>query len=78
VEVVEMFNHYKMMTKSAGKLTHAAKRMDPRNKQGAMAQMSQALPPQLLQQMQAGGGLKEMMKSMQAMGGMKGMPGMPF
>lgn len=78
-----MLSAYKMMTQQAGKMGKAAK-MDPRNMQGAMAQMQQALPPQLLQQMQAGGGgmqgMQEMLKSLQ---GMKGMPkglgrGMPF
>lgn len=66
-------------------MSSAAKRMDPRNKQGAMAQMQQALPPQLLQQMAAGGGMpnmQEMLKQMQGMKGMKGMPkgfpGLPF
>ena len=78
-----MLSHFKMMTQSTGKITNAAKRMDPRNMQNQMAQMQNALPPQLLQQMQSAGGMQEMMKSMQGMGlpgmkGLKGMPGMPF
>jgi hypothetical protein len=81
-EVAELLTNYRMMTQSAGKMSNAAKRMDPRNMQGAMAQMQQVLPPQLLQQMASGGGMQEMLKSMQGMRGMKGMPkglpGMPF
>ena len=82
-----MLNHYKMMTKTAGKMGSNMKRMDPRNMQNSMAQMQQALPPGLLQQMQAGGGMQEMMKAMGGLPGMppgglpkgmKGMPGMPF
>jgi hypothetical protein len=76
-----MLNHFKMMTKSAGKLSQAGKRANQRNMPASMAQMQQALPPQLLQQMQAAGGgnMQEMMKSLQQMAGGKGIPkGMGF
>lgn len=74
-EVVEMINHYKMMSKSAGALSQATKRMDPRNMQASLAQVQNALPPHLLQQMQSQGGMGEMLKQLQ---GMQGMPGMKF
>jgi hypothetical protein len=82
-EVVELLNHYKMMTKSAGKLATNAKKMNSRNMPASMAQMQQALPPQLLHQMQAAGGggmggMQDMMKAMQQMQGKGGMPKMPF
>lgn len=76
MEVGEMFSHFRMMTQSAGKLTQASKHMNPRNMQQSMAQMQNAIPPQLLRQMQGGGmgNIQEMMKSLQGMGGLPGMP----
>jgi hypothetical protein len=71
-----MLNQYRMMTKSAGKLTQAAKHMNPRNMQQTMAQMQNAMPQQLLRQMQAAGGMggmQELFKSMQGMGGLPGL-----
>lgn len=73
IEVMEMMQHYRMMTKSAGKLSQATKRMDPRNMQASMAQMQNALPPQLMRQLQQHGGMSELLKGMQGMPGMGGM-----
>lgn len=91
VEVGEMLNHYRMMTQSAGKLSQMTKNMNPRgNQQQMLQQMSSAMPPQLMRQMQQMGagmgggpggmggmaGMQELMKQMQSMGGMPG--GMKF
>jgi hypothetical protein len=78
VEVAELFNHYRMMTQSAGKLSQMSKHMNPRNMQQSMAQMQNALPPQLMRQMQqvgGMGGMQDLLKSMQGMG-LGGLPGM--
>jgi hypothetical protein len=84
VEVSELLNHYRVMTQSAGKLSQMTKNMNPRgNQQQMLQQMSNAMPPQLMRQMQqmsgmggGMGGMQELMKQMQSMGGLPG--GMKF
>eukprot|EP01026_Neomeris_dumetosa_P083735 TRINITY_DN97520_c0_g1_i1.p4 TRINITY_DN97520_c0_g1~~TRINITY_DN97520_c0_g1_i1.p4 ORF type:complete len:292 (-),score=51.33 TRINITY_DN97520_c0_g1_i1:391-1266(-) len=72
LQVREMLENYKMMSKSAEKLASVSKGFNPRNMNQSIANISQAVPPHLLRQMGGAQGLENLMKTMQKMpGGLK-------